>query len=198
MKIGIWGGTFDPPHLGHLQMMHESASALGLSRVLVVPNHIPPHKSGVLSAQHRRNMLSLICADDKLLELDCRELASSQTSYSIKTCRELRAEFPSDELVFCMGADSYRQFHTWYEWQDMLHLVDIAVVQRPNFQIGNEYVERYIEESKGLVNSVSHLQLSLVDVSSTDIRSALKGSIGVENKVPASVLNYITENSLYL
>ena len=197
MKIGIWGGTFDPIHNGHIAMMKESAAALELDRVLVMPAFLPPHKAGVSKAEHRLAMLKLAIEGSSLFELDCQELQRDSLSYSVTSCESLKQKYPHDELYFCMGADSYKAFHTWFEWQRILERVNLAVVTRPGYEVANPVVEHHLA-TQTEANQVFTLQLTPHDVSSTVVRQSIYDGEPCGHLVPLTVWRYIQENALYL
>lgn len=198
MKVGVWGGTFDPVHNGHLTMMRESRKAMGFDRVIVMPSHIPPHKKPLASSEQRLHMLQLTLEQDPCFMVDTRELEAPNVSYSLLSCQQLVTEYAGHELYFCMGADSYATFDRWYRWQQLSELINIVVVSRPGSKAVNDTVQHYRETHCERLKAIVHLHLSLVDVSSTDIRAALKHHRDCSALLPESVLQFIQHNNVYL
>lgn len=196
--IGIWGGTFDPPHIGHLAMIRGTADALDVDLVLVMPAHIPPHKTTTTAPEHRKNMVMLLCDDDNRLKCDDRELTSTDMSYTVNSCRDLRLQYPDDHLIFCMGADSFCSFHRWHKWQEILHYVDIAVASRPGYIAENTEVSSYCNATFVGEKKVIHMALEDVPISSSQIRKMPCGSTGRAAWLTKPILNYIEENKLYI
>lgn len=197
-KIGIWGGTFDPPHIGHLAMMRGTADVLGLDLVLAMPAHIPPHKTATSAAHHRKAMVERLCSEDIRLKCDDRELTSTDMSYTVRSCKQLRAAYGGDRLIFCMGADSFMQFHRWHEWREILDNVDIAVASRPGYISGNEAVAAYCLAKFPSEQKIIHMDLAEVPISSSEIRQLPYGSVERAEWLTQPILNYIEENKLYL
>ena len=145
-NIGIFGGTFDPIHLGHTQSAQIVAQYLNLSKVLFIPAHIPPHKNCVnnspkVSAEQRSTMVELACKENKIFTCDKRELRRQQYSYTVDTLLELKKELPEQRLYFIIGMDSLLSFTQWHRYQDILKLCHLVVNTRPNYdlnQLNNE------------------------------------------------------------
>ena len=131
MKIGLFGGSFNPPHKGHLYLAEKSASALGLDRVLIIPSNIAPHKSSVsyVSGEDRLNMCR-IAFDSPLFEVSEIELDRGSTSYTVDTLRELRKIYPDDEFYFIIGSDMLESFTKWYLWETILELCTLCAAPR--------------------------------------------------------------------
>ena len=178
--------------------MRGTADALGLDQVLVMPAHIPPHKTATTAAEHRKNMVLQLCAEDNRLNCDDRELTSTDMSYTVHSCRDLRLQYPDDHLIFCMGADSFCSFHRWFQWQEILQSVDIAVSNRPGFVAENPEVSGYCESSFAGEQKVIHMALKEVPISSSEIRQMPSGSDTRAAWLTKPILKYIEENKLYL
>jgi nicotinate-nucleotide adenylyltransferase len=187
VRLGIFGGTFDPFHCAHLEVAETAAGRFALDRVLIVPAARPPHKGGITQApyEHRVRMAELATAGDPRLRVSRLE-AGSGRSYSIDTIEKVRAELArGDELYFIIGADAFAEVTTWRRWRDVAASVRFIVVSRPGY--------RYRTPEGARVERLDNLAL---EVSSTDIRRRL--ALGEKpSEVPASVLLYVIEHRLY-
>ena len=137
----VYGGTFDPVHLGHLQIARAVADRLG-APVALLPAADPPHRAVPgASAEQRARMISLAIAGDPRLRLDRRELERSGPSYTVETLRGLRAEFgPTMPIVWILGLDSVLQLDQWHHWTELLSLAHLLGVQRPGTQVGRDWL----------------------------------------------------------
>ena len=150
-RIAVYGGTFDPIHLGHLEVAHEVCELFEIERVLFVPADVAPHKVGrpVTPALHRYAMLILATQNDDQMCVSTFELESTHGGYTVDTLTHFQKEFgDSTDLFFIMGADSWAEISTWRDWQRLLDLANHIVVTRPNYEIsmpGGELRERLID-----------------------------------------------------
>ncbi len=140
--IGIFGGTFDPIHIGHVKSIDAVATWLHLDKVLIIPAHIPPHKTDsnitpkATSAQ-RATMVELAIADKPLFYCDRRELNRNGPSFTIDTLKELKATYPNQPLYFVIGMDSLQTFTTWHKYKEILSLCHLVVNTRPNYHLSD-------------------------------------------------------------
>ena len=133
--LGVFGGTFDPIHNGHLRTAFELAECLGLERVLFVPAADPPHRPPPqVPAATRLELVRAAIADEPRFELDGRELARGGRSYTVLTLEELRAERGAQPLVLCLGMDAFLGLPTWHRWTELTRLAHLAVAHRPGFE----------------------------------------------------------------
>ncbi|MCD4686831.1 MAG: nicotinate (nicotinamide) nucleotide adenylyltransferase, partial [Anaerolineae bacterium] len=133
-RLGIYGGTYDPPHLGHLILAETAADSLNLSRVLFVPAADPPHKAASTiraSADHRMHMVRLAIADNPKFALSRVDIDRPGPHYSVDMLLRLHAEFPGAELIFLIGADSLRDLPTWSRPAELITLAQLGVMRRP-------------------------------------------------------------------
>jgi nicotinate-nucleotide adenylyltransferase len=186
LRLGIFGGTFDPIHCAHLQIAEAARDTFDLDRVLVIPAANPPHKTGASACyEHRFRMVELACAGRARLEPSRLE-EGEQRSYSINTIARIRAEVgPDCRLFFLIGADAFADITTWRRWQDVVASVEFVVVTRPS-------AEYNIPEGA----HVPRLDGMLLPVSSSGVREALVSG-DRPDALPAPVLEYIQANRLY-
>jgi nicotinate-nucleotide adenylyltransferase len=197
--VGILGGSFDPPHLGHLHAARAALEAFGLDELLLVPAARPPHKPGrrLAEGHHRVALLELLAAGDPRLRVDARELDRPGPSYTVQTLRELREEAPG-ELYLVLGTDNLPGLPSWREVEAVLTLARPVVVQR------EEVPERVLEAVEGRLapELVERLREGLVtlppvEASSTGIRGALEGGEAPGEELPPALRDYIREHGLY-
>lgn len=204
-RLGILGGTFDPVHNGHVHTAVALADYVRLDRLHMVPCFQPVHRDTPSTpAEHRLAMLQQACKVHPKLQADDRELQRGGPSYSIDTVHAFRAEYPDAVIFMVMGADAFRQFHTWRNADEFLSVVNIVVVHRggepaPDLAASNWAQAIHdnpsdIQCSRGALSSV---QLPLWATSSTAIRQRLQQGEGIENDVPSAVAQYIELHKLY-
>ncbi len=207
--VGILGGTFDPVHVGHLTMAREAQRQLGLERVLLIPAGTPWQRAPEASAQDRLAMVRLAAGTSSLMTVDAREVRRAMPSYTIDTLLELRAEWgPERPLWLILGADAFLNLPTWHRWQELFQHAHIAVACRPGFTLQgkdmtpalkHELDQRSlsIQQVRGPAGAIVMLTIPLLDISSSDIRNALRCHRPTGHLLPASVLDYIESHRLY-
>ena len=192
MKIAILGGTFDPPHLGHLILADTVLKELNYDKVLFIPSKIPPHKniSGEVSNEDRLNMLKLSIEDDKRFSFDDYELKSEGISYSIKTLNYLYQNYNIDgKIALIIGADLIKNFHKWKEPEKISELANIVAVNREeNDNLDEENIEKY---------NIKIIIAPRIDISSTLIRERIKKNKAFRYFLNNKVYDYIISNKLY-
>ncbi|OZA27012.1 MAG: nicotinic acid mononucleotide adenylyltransferase [Hydrogenophilales bacterium 17-64-11] len=205
--IGIFGGTFDPIHFGHLRLAEEMAAAIGLSRVLFIPAGQPPHRGAPrTAAAHRLEMVRRAVAGNPRFEVDAREVLSPRPSYTVDTLTELRAELGTEQpLWLLLGADAFLDLTSWHEWRRLFGLANIAVAARAGAlprqsdalpdELKNEVSQR--QAAGGPSGSVLLRQMTPLDISATAIRDTLARHGSVRYLLPDTVLDYIHEHQLY-
>ncbi len=204
-KIGIFGGTFDPIHVGHLRAAEEVREALGLKRVLFVLSARPPHKGGVAHApaEDRWEMLRRALGGNPHFEACDVELRREGLSYSIDTVRELSRKLQA-ECYFIVGEDSFRGIQTWKDWQQLLELCPFIVMRRTEADLTpflktlgyRERGEGRFETRRG--TPLLLLPVTPIRVSATLIRNLIKRGQSIRYLVPDPVREYILEKHLYL
>ena len=192
MKVGVFGGAFDPLHVGHLIITEGVRTALDLDRVLFIPYTIGPHRPDgpAVEARHRLQMLELSTCDNEYFEIDDLELRRGGISYTIDTLRSLAQAHPGDEIVLIIGSDQLPVFSDWKEWRNILDMAQVAVIERPGFDLGNGPDE--------LTDRMIPVQLPLLMVSSTMIRERVSAGLSIQYLVHPAVAGYIEEQKLYL
>ena len=195
-RIGILGGTFSPPHVGHLACAQAALSQLGLDRLLLMPVARPPHKQAVEDpgADHRLAMCRLAAAGDERIGVSELEVDRGGPSYTIDTLRALHEASPHDELTFVAGGDMAASLPGWREPEEVLRLARFAVAEREG--AGRAEVERALAGLDGR-DQVVFFDMPRIDVSSSAIRRAIAAGRPVRDLVPDAVARYIDEHGLY-
>lgn len=194
MKIGVFGGTFNPPHEGHKKLALEFMSRLSLDLLLIIPTYIPPHKSSDFLADGADRLemcrLTFLPLGGNVSVSDI-ELRRHGKSYTVDTLREIREKHPKDELFFLMGSDMLLSFHKWREPDKIL---DFAVIcAAPRDSSGAQELKDYVEEYyPGRKDRFLIMDFLPIEISSTDVRNSLD-----ETKIEKQVAAYIKKRGLY-
>jgi nicotinate-nucleotide adenylyltransferase len=211
--IGIFGGSFNPIHLGHLRAAEEVREAEALDEVRFVPTALPPHKepATLVSGAHRLRMVELAIAGAPAFRVSTLELDRHGLSFSIDTLRALRAEVgASARLVFVLGRDAFREFHTWKEHAAIFGLCDVVVVTRPpaSAALGPEEIPLaareafwYDSDSDVYRHGSRHVlklqRITAIDISAASIRAHVAAGRSIRFLVPPAVEAYVAEHGLY-
>ncbi len=197
MNIGIFGGAFNPVHNGHMHLLGCYFEALELDRVILIPTADPPHKSsdGLISEEHRINMLSIACQGDDRIEISDIEFKLKGKSYTYNTLLELKKIYPDDRLFLIIGSDQYLYFQNWYRAEDILGMVTVvtAAREKKEYQTLIDFRDRN-ENMKNTVISTA----KAVPVSSSQIRTGIKNGENIASLLPQGVYKYIMDNNLYV
>ncbi|MFB5662134.1 nicotinate-nucleotide adenylyltransferase [Alteribacillus sp. HJP-4] len=187
-RIGLLGGTFDPPHQAHLIIAQEAMTVHNLDEVWFIPVSTPPHKvrSQLVSGVDRLEMTRLLIQDNARFFISDIELNRRGLSYTVDTVRELRERYPGKEYFFIIGADMAEQLNTWENIEELKTLITFIVSGRPGYAA-------QIKGSEGIL----HLDAPLLDISSTDLRSRITNKQNIRYLVPDAVRHYIEERGLY-
>lgn len=195
MRIGLFGGSFDPIHYGHILPVRAARDELRLDRVVYLPTGRPPHKGPrVAPAGRRLAMVELALAGEDGFVASDYELDDSRPSYTIDTVDRFRKEQPDDDFVLVVGADSWTQLESWREWRRLLTSVELAVLVRPGWEPGQLHGERAEAVHRGRVRFVANQP---IDVSSRELRERLRRGEEVSGEIPDLVLDYIHQHDLY-
>lgn len=196
-RIGIYGGTFDPIHIGHLAVAEEARWALDLDQVIFVPAARQPFKMDADStdAERRLAMVHLACAGNPAFHVSATELQRAPPSYTIDTLTQYRAQFGSHaDLIFIIGADAARDLPRWYQAQELIRLARFAVVGRPGVAVDLQRLEHDLPGSAERLTVISGPHLA---ISSTELRRRLGVGQPVRYQIPESVYTYIYTHGLY-
>jgi nicotinate-nucleotide adenylyltransferase len=193
VRLGIFGGSFDPPHLGHLLPVIDAAETLGLEAVRFVPTAIQPLKVGRMSAapEHRLAMTRRLIAGIPGFSADSTEIDRNGLSFTVDTLASLAAANPGAELVLLLGADAFALFDQWREPRRILELASVAVLVRGDEEIPD------VPASAQNAGDVQLLRTRRVDISSTELRARVADGRTIRGFVPAAVADYIAEHRLY-
>jgi len=185
-RLGLFGGSFDPPHLAHLIIAECAREQLGLERVIFIPAHQSPHKNGatLTAADHRVEMTALAIEGNSSFEVSDIEVRRKGISYTVDTLKHFRDSFPQSDLYFIVGSDSLDQFESWKSPEEILSLVTLAVFPR-----------RWGVEAKNKTTVVLHAPV--IEISSTDIRRRVKMGRSIRYMVPPKVEKFIQLHRLY-
>lgn len=194
-RIGIFGGTFDPVHNGHLIMAENVRDQMHLDEVMFIPSRIPPLKNAkdISDPEHRLNMLKLATEGNSSFKIDDIELKmpGDEPNYTVKTLLKLREEYSAEQVKFYLiiGMDQLINLHKWKDPGKLFLLTEVIVINRPGYliqQVENEYIRRGI-----------FVPVPNIDISATDIRFRIKEKRTIKYLVPAEVEEYIYKNNLY-
>jgi nicotinate-nucleotide adenylyltransferase len=188
-RIGIFGGTFDPPHIAHLIIAEQAVQQLKLDIVYFIPAYIPPHKGhgGMVSANHRWQMVRKAIAGNKKFHTSDIELKRKGISYTVDTLHAFKDQYPKSKLFFILGGDNYRQFRLWKSPEEILALATIVVYHRPG-----------VKQKMNIRNRTAvFLKGAMFELSSTMIREQLHRGESIKYLVSPVVERYIHKRSLY-
>jgi nicotinate-nucleotide adenylyltransferase len=195
--IGIFGGTFDPPHLGHLILAAEAHDRLGLDRLLWVLTPDPPHKLGriISPLKHRLAMVKLAIEADLQFELSTVDIDRPPPLYAVDTVRILASQNPGAKLVYLMGGDSLRDLPLWHLPAEFVAACDaIGVMRRPGDAIDLRSLE---EKIPGLTDKLRFVEAPLINISAHEIRARVPAGLPFRYFVTPGVYRYIIKNNLY-
>jgi nicotinate-nucleotide adenylyltransferase len=216
-RVALYGGTFDPVHLGHLEIAQGVSELFEIQEVLFIPALIAPHKQTriVTSAIHRYAMLALATQGDPRLLVSTFELDAPDRRYTVDTVAHFQSEFGgSSELFFIMGADSWSEITTWRKWEQLLTMTNHVVVTRPGYDVDDEHIGKALQDRivdlrgavdpKTIIQNVSGKGIFVTDVvvndiSATEIRRAANEDrfADLADQVPKPVVEYIKKYKIY-
>jgi len=196
-RLGIFGGTFDPVHVGHLIMATELLHRLELDQVLFVPAGDPPHKPDLplTPIEVRIAMLEIAIQRRPEFSIDLVDIERAGPSYTKETLALLTGKFPEDQLVFLMGEDSLQDLPTWNSPERILSLAEIGVGARPGVDVDLKRLFSLLPSARGRVSVV---EIPLIGISSRDIRRRVQEGESISYQVTEGVERYIVENGLFL
>jgi len=194
--LGLFGGTFDPPHFGHLIVAQDAAEELSLDRLLLVVAARPPHKAGeeLAPAAIRLQMVEAAVARNPMLGVSDVELTREGPSYTVDTLRHYRAEHPEAELTFLMGVDQLSEFHEWEEPETVGSLATLVAMAREGT---DPQILSALDSTPGGGVQVRRIPVTRVDISSTEVRRRVRSGQSIQYMVPREVRKIIESNRLY-
>ncbi len=206
--IGIFGGTFDPIHYGHLRTAFELIEALRLTELRFMPCGVPPHREApVASAEHRLAMVRAATEAQHGFVVDDREIRREGPSYTVDTLSELRAEFPDRSLCLIVGMDVFLSLPKWYQWREILHLAHVVVAHRPGWRapglgpLGELLVDRGTarvgELHDSLAGSIFIHAVTQLEISSSGVRTLVANGSDPRFMMPDSVRQLIEDTGCY-
>jgi len=210
--LGLFGGTFDPIHYGHLRLAETAREALGLDRVRFIPAGQPPHRATPgASGADRLAMTRLATADNPRFEVDPAEVEAAQASFTILTLERLRAELgPTRPLVLLLGVDAFLGLPTWRRWHELFDFAHLAVANRPGYSLDGAQLEPALAALASVrrapppaleqapCGALVQFTMTPVSISATDIRTRQAAGRSLRYLLPPSVLDYISLHQLYL
>ncbi len=206
--IGVFGGTFDPVHFGHLRCALEILERLGLDEVRMIPCGAPPHRDQpVATAAWRSQMLAVALADEPRLKLDTRELERAGPSYMVDTLASLRAEVDATPLCLILGGDAFSALPGWSRWQQLIGLAHLIVMRRPGWEppagdaLGALVASHGITDA-GLLRSrpggyLMFCEVTQLEISASGVRAILAAGLSPRYLLPETVLQLIYREQLY-
>jgi nicotinate-nucleotide adenylyltransferase len=204
--VALFGGTFNPIHYGHLSVAEEIRIRLGLDKVLFIPTHTPPHKvpEDLVDSRQRCLMATLATVSNPAFEVSTFEADRVGKSYSIDTVRHYREVFGvGTEIYFIIGADMLQEVPNWRNAGELFGLCRFVAVPRPGYDVRRILDRHFMAATEmnlvsGLLDRIQVEDVSLMDISATDIRKRVKGSKSIKYLVPEPVEQYILHQKLYL
>lgn len=214
-RIGLFGGTFDPIHCGHVKAAESVQRIFDFDRILFIPSYIPPHKESVdvASAEHRLKMVELALTPFDRFSPSSIEIDARGTSYSIVTLNRIKEMFPRADIYFLLGIDAFVEIETWKDYENVLEQCSFIVMSRPGYSLdqakqvlSDKYNQRIIEvrgpvpmDNAGFfIHKIYLCPIHTLDISSSEVRKRVGKNQSIEGLVPENVGNYIKEKRLYL
>lgn len=196
-KYGIFGGSFNPIHYGHLMICEYIKEEMGLDKVIFIPTGNPPHKELELSAKDRYEMVRLAISPNPDFEISDIETTRVKKSYTVDTIRELKKIYKEEKLYFLIGLDSLFQLKTWMKIGDLSQEIEFVVALRPGY-LDREEINKeidFLRENFG--TRVNLIKTPLYEISSTDLRDRIREGKSLRYLIPKKVLDYIEESGFY-
>lgn len=210
--LGLFGGTFDPVHFGHLRLAEEAITQLGISSVRWIPAGQPPHRgTPQVTPQQRLAMVLRSTAKNERFFVDSAEVDAKRASYTVETLARLRGELGATQpLVLLVGADAFAGLSTWHRWREIFSLAHIAVSHRPGYpvepaslpnELASEFAERHQKDSAELnaspAGGIVTFAMTQLAISATQIRQLIASGKSARYLLPDPVLDYIQTHQLY-
>lgn len=185
-RVGILGGTFSPPHIGHLIIADQVCHQLGLEKIYFMPSANPPHQDEkkAIDVKHRLQMVELAIEDNSFFDIEKSEIERGGKSYTYDTLKKLKEEHPDTEYYFIIGGDMVEYLPKWYKVDELAQIVEFVGVNRPGYPVISPY-------------SIIWVDVPSMDISSTSLRKNLRMNCPVNYLIPEKTLNYICQEGLY-
>lgn len=213
-RIGLFGGTFNPIHRGHIRVAENVEEKFNLGRILFIPSYIPPHKGSfhIASPEHRMEMVKLAVSIHPGFHPSAIEIEEKGTSYSIFTLKKVRKIYSEAEIFFILGIDAFLEIETWKDTQEVLRQCSFIVVSRPGYRLGKahdtlggkhslveigEGTDMKIVQENDPSARIFLFTIDALDISSSEIRQRAREGLSIKELVPESVEIYIQDNMLY-
>lgn len=196
-KYGIFGGSFNPIHYGHLMICEYIKEEMGLDKVIFIPTGNPPHKDLEVSAEDRYEMVRLAISPNPDFEISDIETTRDKMSYTVDTIRELKKIYREEKLYFLIGLDSLFQLKTWMKIGDLSKEIEFVVALRPGY-LDKEEINKeidFLRENFG--TKINLIKTPLYEISSTDLRDRIHEGKSLRYLIPKKVLDYIEESGFY-
>lgn len=196
-RLGIFGGTFNPIHLGHLNLVENAAQELELDQVLIIPTFIPPHKetSDLVEGKHRLAMCQLAVQNIPMLQVSDIELRRGGASYTYLTLEKLHGDYPDAQLFFIVGGDMLLSFRQWMHWERVLDLAMLCAAPRTPEE------RPALQEEAAVLAKIGHgcrvLEAPILEMSATEIRRCIQQGESTESFIAPQVAQYIADHGLY-
>ncbi len=216
MKIGIFGGTFNPIHYGHLRAAEEVREKFHLAKIVFIPSKNPPLKTHeLIESEHRYRMTELALSGNGFFEISDIEYKRPGKSFTVQTVEEMRRIFHDTDLYFVLGIDSFLEIPTWWQPEKLMSLIDFIIIARPSFRfvdlLSSPYIHAHRDDMEKLDKEelesysttlkservVIALKIPLLDISATEIRKRIREGKSIKYLLPESVESYIIANKLY-
>jgi nicotinate-nucleotide adenylyltransferase len=196
MRIGVLGGTFDPPHMGHLILAEQARDQASLDRILWVPASDPPHKQGIVISpvEHRVEMVKCAIEDNPTFDLSRVDVDRPGPHFTVDMLRLLKQQYPNSELHFLIGGDSLRDLPIWHQPELIIREASLVVMTRPNAACDLDSLEHQIP---GIRDRLSFLETPLIDISGRIIRKQVQVNQSIRYLVADRVRDYILLHRLY-
>ena len=199
MRRAVFGGSFDPVHNGHVNLVKQIYDSVPLDEIIIMPARVSPFKQDTVptSESQRLEMCRLAFEDFSFVTVSDYEISRPEVSYTVNTIKHLREVYPGDELFFIMGSDMLLSFEKWYKYEEILSMCTVIAASRESGESDMESLKKQAE-SLGRYGRVMVVSTGVYVMSSTEIREKIKNSSDISCYVPENVVKYILDNRLYM
>ena len=159
----IFGGTFDPPHIGHILPLQETADVLNLTKISLMPANVPALKKDISESHHRVAMTRLLCAEDPRFTINLAEFSRSSTSYTVETLKQMKNAEPNQIILFIVGLDSLLSLHKWYEWEHLFKYCHLVVMLRPSLNKTDPNISTIKANTKEVASNLYNFHTSAIE-----------------------------------